>query len=455
MNKPKTMFKRLLLALLLVCSFSYGQFTIKGDLQSAENYPWMIAYQLQGAKQNYIAYDSIKNGQFSIVIPEKYASGIYRLVYDIKNRLFIDVIYNKEDISLTFDSRYPNKSIEFSVSDENKIYQNYLNGITSPQQKLDSLQTVYFNSSGEKQNKNIVESYQKMYNTLTSFQQEYEAKSSGKLANHFIKASARYNAETPVKSPAKYLVAVKNHFFDNIDFNNKVLLNSTFINDKINDFIFYLNTSDDKNMLTNLYKEAIATVITKTKSNPTLSKDIQEGLLYTFAQQENISMVNKVLNHYLQLPTELQDSSFVNDIKGQLKTAIGNIAPNIMWDEKGESKSLHMLSGSPYYLIIFWSSTCGHCLKELPLLKEYLKNRIGVEVLLVGLETEQSKAGWQSEIFNYSHWIHIYGKNKWKNNFARDYGVNSTPSFFILDAKKKIVAKPYDVEELKEYFEKK
>ncbi len=449
MNKYKAMFKKLLLALLLVSSFSYGQFSVKGEMQPTGNYPYMILYQLQGAKQNYIAHDSILNGKFSIKIPTKQASGIYRLVYDIKNRLFVDIIYDNENVSLTLNPKKPNQSVVFTASENNKIYQNYLEETQPIQQKLDSLQTVYFNSS-DKKNSTL---YQKNYKNLTAVQQQYEAQSTGKLVNHFIKASDRYNAENLIKSPAEYLASVKEYFFDNIDFNNKTLLNSTFINDKINDFIFYLNTSDDKKILTQLYKEAIATVIGKINMNPNLTKDIEEGLLYTFAQQENISMVNTVLNHYLQLPKELQDPGFISDIKGQLKTAIGTIAPNILWDEENKPKSLHMLDDSSYYLVVFWSSTCSHCLKELPLLNEYLKSRKDVEVLSIGLETKESKTGWQAEISNYNNWIHIYGKDKWKNKFARAYGVNATPSYYVLDTKKKIIAKPDDVEELKVFFE--
>ncbi len=447
------MFKKLLLAFLLVTSFSYGQFTVKGELHPAENYPYMILYQLQGAKQNYITYDSIKNGKFSITIPIKQASGIYRLVYDIKNRLFVDFIYDNENVSLTLNPKKPNQSVVFMASKNNKIYQKYLKNTQPIQQKLDSLQTVYFNLSDKATEKKFSNLYQKNYTNLTATQQQFEAQSTGKLANHFIKASARYNAEDLIKSSADYLASVKEHFFDNIDFNNKTLLSSTFINDKINDFIFYLNTSDDKKILTQLYKEAIATVINKINTNSNLTKDIEEGLLYTFAEQENISMVNTILNYYLQLPKELQDPGFIGDIKGQLKTAIGNIAPNILWSEDNKSKSLHMLSDSSYYLVIFWSSTCGHCLKELPLLKEYLKNKKDVEVLLIGLETEESKSSWKDETYYYLDWIHIYGKDKWKNKFAHEYGVNATPSFFILDVKKKILAKPDDVEELKVFFE--
>jgi len=447
------MFKKILLVFLLITTFSQAQHTIKGELHPAENYPWMILYQLQGAKQNYIAHDSIKNGKFSIAIPNGQPSGMYRLIYDIKNRLFVDIIYANEDVSLTFNPINPNQSVQFSVSENNKLYQNYLKETQPIQKKLDSLQVAFFNSIDKVTSEMIAKVYHKNYIALTTIQQQFETKSTGKLIHDFIKASARYNAENPVKNPTEYLTATKNHFFDTLDFNNETLLNSTFINDKINDFIFYLNTSDDQKTRTQLYKKAITTVIGKINTNQSLTKDIEEGLLYNFTQQEDISMVNYIINFYLQLPKELQDNAFIADMKGQLKTTVGTIAPNILWTENNEPQSLHKLNNASHYIVVFWSSTCGHCLKELPLLESYLQDKKDIKVIAIGLETEESKAGWQTEIAVYNNWIHVYGKNKWKNQFAREYGVNATPSFFILDAKKKILVKPDDIAELKVFFE--
>ena len=446
------MLKKILFLFLLFTTLVNAQHTITGKMNPPEKFSWIVLYQLKGAKQDYIVNTTVTNGEFTMTIPKTATPGTYRLIYDIQNRLFVDVIYNNEDISLTFNPLHPNQSIKFSTSNENKIYQQYLKAILKPQQQLDSLQVVYFNATDSKIDKKISELYQKQYANLQATQQQFETLSKEKLVNHFIKASKRYNAATPQKVPSEYLTEVKNHFFDAIDFNDNVLLNSTFISDKINDFIFYMNSSDDKATLTKLRKEAITEVLSKIKGNPKLSKDIQEGLLYNFAQQQDITLTNHVLNSYIQLPKELQDVAFIGDIKGQLRTAVGNMAPNILWTKDSKPKSLHKLYGSPYYLVVFWSSTCSHCLKQMPLLRDYLKNRNDVEVIAIGLETEESKAGWKDETYYYPKWTHIYGKGKWKNTFARDYGVNATPSFYLLDTQKKIVAKPDDVEELKQFF---
>jgi len=423
-------------------------------MEPANKYSWIILYQLQGAKQNYITNTNIINGEFNLTMPEKAKTGIYRLVYDLENRLFVDFIFDNENVSLNFNPKYPNQFVEFRDSKNNKLFYQYLKTNRNTQQKLDSLQVLYFNASDKIEQENIINLYQKYYSNLNAFQAQSEENTKDILAYHYIKSSARFNNEKPIKNPNEYLSAIKSHFFDNIDFSNEALLNSTFINDKINDFIFYLNTAEDSKVLDQLQKEAISTVINKLSSNKTLAKDIEEGLIYTFSKQENIIMVNYMLNHYLQLPKELQDAPFINDIKGQLKTAIGMLAPNIFWTENNIKKDLNSLSNATYYVVAFWSSTCPHCLMEMPLLYDFLKDKRQIKVISVGLEDNTSKAGWETQIANYPKFTNVYGENKWKNSFARNYGVNGTPSFYILDTHKKIIAKPDDVDELKTFFQK-
>lgn len=448
------MFKKIFIFLLIFSSGIRAQYTIKGHMDPQLDYSWVALYQLQGAKQNYKANAGVNKGEFTLTLPTESEKGIYRLLYDLENRLFVDIIYNEENISFTFNPRFPNKKIKFNESEENILYQDYLDAITEPQHLVDSLQVAYFNSDDTKEKDHISQLYYNNYKQATNTQQHFERVSEGKLAQHFIKASARYNSAQPISKPAVYLEEMKVHFFDFLDLNNPVLLNSTFINDKINDYIFYLNTSENKATLNKLQKEAIINVLNKIRSNDSLTKDIEEGLLYSFAQQENIQMVNFLINQYLLLPKDFQDVPFINEIKFQLKTAVGMLVPNISWTQNNTSADLYGLEKANIYIVVFWSSTCSHCLKEMPVLYDYVKNNQQTQVIAVGLEDDESKAGWQQEITKYPKFIHVYGANKWENTYAQDYGVNATPTFFVLDPKKKVIAKPDDVEELKLFFEK-
>jgi len=52
-------------------------------------------------------------------------------------------------------------------------------------------------------------------------------------------------------------------------------------------------------------------------------------------------------------------------------------------------------------------------------------------------------------IAEYPDFIHVLGLGKWDNPTSNAYGIESTPSFFLLDKDKKIIAKPYDAVALK------
>jgi len=445
------MYKKLFLSIVLLASLANAQHTIKGVMQPKFDFKWVVLYELQGVSQKYIENADVINGAFSFTLPKTTTSGVYRMMYDLENQLFVDVLYNNEDISFTFNPKQPNEQIQFIASKENQIYHQYLTETTVVLKQLDSLQVAYF-SSPEKDA--ITKLYQKHYVNLKKTQEGFELESKDKMASHFIKASTRYTPQKPIENPQNYLNSVKTHFFDFIDFNDEILLNSTFIHQKLIDYIFYLNNSEDTEINIQLQKEAIQTVISKIGNNLNFAKDVEESLLYNFTQQQNIVMAKYLLeNHYNKLPTTHQDIAFKKDMEAQLKIVIGGKAPNISWTENKLEKDLYSLTNAVSYVIVYWSSSCGHCLKEMPVLYDYLKDNTKTKVIAVGLEKEDTKADWETLIVDYKNFIHVYGANKWKNEFAREYCVNSTPSFFILDANKKIIAKPYDVAELKMFYE--
>jgi len=442
------MTKRLLLIFLFVNSFLHAQYVVQGELQRHQNYPWMILYGLEDGQQNYIAYDSIKKGRFSIAIPNQQGPGMYRLVYDVKNQASIDFIFDNENIELIFDPLKAEESVQFTESENNKIYQNYLKLTQGIQEELDSIQARFF----QIKDNSLAKQYNLKRQQLIALQKEFETTTKGKIAQHFIKASAKYYEKELFPSPSDYVASIKTHYFDAIDFNDKVLLNSTFIHDRINVFIFYLNAAEDKTQLAKLQKEAIVGVLEKTANNHKLSKDVQEGLIYGYANLEDTDMVDFVLHSYSKLPKEFQDANFVNDIKGQLRTSIGATAPNFSWPLKSTTQNLYNLKTTQKYVIVFWSSTCGHCLQEMPVLYNFLKNDANVKVIAIGLEDAESVTGWRNMILKYPNFMHVYGVNKWENQTAKLYGVNATPSFFVLDAQKKVLAKPDNVKELKVFF---
>jgi thioredoxin-related protein len=134
-----------------------------------------------------------------------------------------------------------------------------------------------------------------------------------------------------------------------------------------------------------------------------------------------------------------------------MQIAIGKVAPDFSWEENGQNMSLSSLKDGQSYLLIFYSTGCSHCLREVPQVYEFMKNKTKTKVIAFAMETTDET--WKNYVQNLSGWHHVLGLNKWENEIARTYQVRSTPTYFILGMDKKIIATPDTIEEVKTILE--
>ena len=454
MKQKKKMLKKLLFSLVLLSCTIQGQTYVKGTINTANEIGnYAILYQLKGVKQLYIKNDTITNGAFKIAFPENASKGMYRIFYDMKNQAFVDFIYNNENVALHFDATNPDETLNFSVSEENITYYKYINEATAAKRKLDSLQVLYFKIKDEKQQENMGRLYRETKNSYDQIQLKHEKNSAHTLANHFIKVNRKYYASEIIHTPQEYLNSEKQHYFDFIDFNDSALINSTFLSEKVMDYIFYLNVSEDIEVQKALYKKAITEVMHKIGDNMYVKSELLTLMLVTFAQAENSTLVDYLIDEYYhKLPPEYQNRETLSKIQASVRLAIGKNAPEITWTEKEQTKKLSEFNGYDRYILVFWSTSCPHCLKEIPKLYEYTKDNSGIHVVAVALENDETE--FNNFTADLSGWTHILGLKKWENPIALDYEITSTPTYFVLDATKKIISKPEYFEDVKSFFEK-
>jgi len=99
---------------------------------------------------------------------------------------------------------------------------------------------------------------------------------------------------------------------------------------------------------------------------------------------------------------------------------------------------------TPYTLVVFGASWCPKCLEELPkLIQNYLKWRnLGVEVVYISLDTDHQV--FEQSVKSYPFFAYCDYK-KWESQVAKDYYVFGTPTFYLLDAKRKILLRPNSI----------
>lgn len=429
--------------LFFIISFlSYAQYTIKGTIEPFDkNIKWAMLYQVKEGKQHYVRNSKIVNQQFSFEVPEELPIGMYRVVYRLEENGFIDFLFNKEDVSFTFHPNYADDTVTFDTSRENRMYQSYLLNISAAQQYIDSLQVAYF-----KEPKPVSEYlYKEAYFELKDIQKEYEESSKNMLAYHFIKATQRYNASEIVSTPQGYLEEMKLNFFKHIDFNDAVLEQSSFLVDRVIDYIFHINYSKNLVVQQRLYKESIKNVIEIPKDE-VLQKGLIEVIINEFVKYEDIEMVTYLFEtYYDKLPVSIQRKDYKVETIAKLQIVIGAIAPDFSW---GENKKLSEIDTHKNYVIVFWSTGCSHCKAQLPELYTYMKDKKNIQVIAVALEKDNVE--WNKLTPFFKGWEHVLGMGKWTNTVARSYNIESTPTYFLLNANKRIIALPKNYKELKE-----
>jgi thiol-disulfide isomerase/thioredoxin len=446
--------------ILLLASFSLqAQYKIKGELSSPEKYTWVILYKIENARQLFIKNESLKKvskvidgektaiGQFEFILPANAEVGTYRVSYKTAENAFVDFLFNKEDVAFTFDPEKAEETIQFQKSKENKLYRNYMNSVSIAQYKIDSLQIAYIQDPEPE----IAPLYYKQLKEIAALQEDYLVKSKGLMAYHFIKATNKYNSPIIAKDLQEYSKYMNNHFFDAIDFNNSVLYNSPFIIDRIADYVLYMNYSDDPEKQNEFYKTGLKTVLEKVK-NETFKKNIIEFLITQFVDSKNIDFADQMMKiDYQKLSDSIQNKKFISDFNKKTRIAIGRDAPEITWKENDKEYKLSTINDAQNYLLVFWSTGCSHCLREIPILYTYTQNSKNTKVIAFSLE--KNDKDWTRHIEKYPEWHHVLGLKRWRNSIARTYQIRSTPTYIMLDKDKKIIDKPDTLEEVKKLIE--
>ena len=177
-------------------------------------------------------------------------------------------------------------------------------------------------------------------------------------------------------------------------------------------------------------------------------------MIEQFESSKNLEIIDYLFdNHYNKLPIELQNAKFKTEKQALFATEVGRVAPDFSWSENGRNRKLSTLNDAETYVLVFWSTSCSHCLKEIPELHSYMKTKPNMKVIAFALENDAF--AW--EVYkknNLPGWHNVLGLNKWENKTARTYQVYSTPTYLVLDKSKKIIAKPNAIKDVKEFLDK-
>lgn len=407
-----------------------------------------------------------KSGSGLFVGKNKLDGGLYVIIIPSLNRRYFEfVMDNEQQINLETDTIDFVKNMKSSGSAENKLFfdwQKYMSDLETQMRPIQEKMKT--------KNKDSLDFYRNKAIEIDKKRQEYWNNIIKNNSNTFLAKVLK--VLTPVEIPEFKLpdntpkkdslqrlyqyVYNKDHYWDNVDFSDDRLLRTQFIEQKLKDFF--------KNIVLmqpdSLTKEAFK-VCDLAKKNKNF---FQYVVVYTtnyFETSQIMGMdrifVNLAERYYLANQCWWADSTILAKISERVTklkpNLIGEIAPDLkMEDTAGVWHQLKYIKAD-YTILIFWEPNCGHCKKEVPKLYEYYKTvrDSGIEVFSVFTQHEFDE--WKKFIREHNlDWINVWDKYNF-TNFRNLYDIYSTPTIYILDKNKKIIAKRIGVEQIDKFID--
>lgn len=432
--------KKILLVLLVFPLLAMAQQTITGHFAPENSFQFGILYRIAPDNVYYVTDANIDaEGTFELNIKDDITPGMYRIVYNLpQDQHFFDFIYNgKEPVEFNFSA---DKAITFTASEENKLWSEYLMKTFQYSAEIDAL--LGEENVKERKIENVLKDQKEWYTDILE-------RSKGMLAYDLINAVKPYLIEDYTTYEAYTIVAKKN-YFKGFDFTKPLLQNSGLPLEQSIKYIFNQADTEDPVASRNANIDAIAKNISGTDAK--YQKLLLANIWNFLTANDQVAEANHLAEkHLIPIAQQQGDTALASQLNLYKSISIGEKAPNFTWPEyDGDTKltkNLHALEGAERYVIAFWSSLCSHCLKEIPKLHSKVENMSPGAVQVVAVGLEDFEVEWAPAAAKFPLFINVCGLKKWDNEIGNMYDVTATPTYFILDADKNIIARPETLEE--------
>ena len=400
---------------------------------------------------------------------EKLLPGVYSIVFPGKNKLY-DFLVNKEQvITIKADtSDLINKTI-VTGSKENILFQQYQKFVASKGNLLQK-ELQAFKTSANKSDSNL---HEKNYSDLNHELMDYRDNIIRQHPNSMLAALLssmkephilNVNPVTRQDSVNNYLY-YKKHYWDGITFMDDRIIRTPFFLPKVEKYFrTVVSPAPDSTI-----KEADYLLLLA-RSSPEMYKFLLNWLTDEYINPKYMGQDavfvhlfekyhSKGVSNWLN---EKQMTAISNRAYMLMSNLIGEQAANLeMTDTSGNTSTLYDVK-SGYIVICFWDPTCGHCQIEVPRLDSIYQAKWKNEgVKMYGVLSEAHEKEKWKQFINEHHlqdWINVYQTDEQKKaiedakqpSYKQLYDVVQTPTLYLLDKDKRIIAKKLTLEQMDE-----
>jgi len=405
---------------------------------------------------------------------EKLTPGIYFIVSPKYSILFEFLVDEGQQFKIIADTL---NIADYTIigSKDNDIFSAYSKTMNQLGTQRSQLEQAYTSAATASDSLKYLQALKKMDTSFKQERQKITSAAPNSMMRFFLDVLQRPEAPPiPIingKADSTYpFYYVKNHFWDNVVFNDNRLLRTPFFEAKLDEYFKNYVSREPDSII-----EEVQYMLTVAKTG----KEIYPFLLFKFTNKyisPEFMGQDKVFLHLFQNFFSKGDTVLLNNESKKAITEraysimanlIGNPAPAL--DLNTMDNKLFSLYKSPatYTFIAFWDPTCSHCKVEMPRVDSfYSKNWKQLGVQVIGVNTNVKELASWKQFITEQHfdagWVHIYQTeaalnaevNAGKPTTIRQlYDVFKTPTFYLLDKDKKIIAKNLTVDQFHDFLQ--
>jgi thiol-disulfide isomerase/thioredoxin len=451
----KTSISLVLWLLLCIPNVLAQPWSIKATIRNSQKKAYLMSYR--GDRFTVIDSTGVdEKGVIYFAMKGHYPQGLYKVSfskYPNNKNWDITLLYDHENIELASGYGLPADSMKIIQSAQNKVYYEFLtleNRINKQMMVLSDMVSLFPPKDP------FYSSIANQFNELKKQKLEFVNKNANQLKGTLVVSVIKTQMLQPydfTMDRETRLIDLKTRFFDHAVFMDTLLLNTNIITTKAFNYLqLYTNPQLKKDVQAVEYIKATDSIMKYTSVNEKVRVQVAEYLLRGFEQLNMDTALHHLYTNYIETQgcenTQTPDRIKLR-IEGNRKLPIGSKAPEINMVDNDSNKVALSAIKSQYTLVIFWSATCPHCLAMLPALKKIYSSqtRKNIEILAISIDTDV--VGWHNALsFGAYPWINCCDTKGWEGEAAKDYFVYATPTIFLLDAEKRIIAKPIQIGEL-------
>ena len=416
-----------------------------------------------------------KNGVANFIGTKKLQRGMYLFVFPKKRDYFEFIIDDDLDFQIDFDTAWSTrdyyKSMNVAGSVENAAFVEYQKGKVAVIEKLMAIDEVMeADSMAPQSTKDSLNAIREQYlNEKGNYDSAYVIKYPGHLLSKFLVAMINipYPEVFPTlpdgtKDSTFPLRWYKKHYLDHMDFGDDGLLRMpvNIVKQRL-DFYFDKIIVPDADTCMMVAEK----LLDQCKNTIEMEKYLIWYLTNRF-ESSNImgldrAFVRMAMSTYCQGKSWWVDSATINKMCEnafrRAHTLIGETAPELeLKDVKGKWVNTQNIRG-PYVVMIFWDPTCGHCKEVMPKLAKIYEANKDKGWKVIALSSGDKKKEWE-EYYNthpetqaFTHLIRGEVQSQKYADALYSYYVVSSPTIYVLDADRKIVANRIDVDKMVDF----